>query len=171
MSRTAQLALDLADVSLDYHPGWPALSDIDGHLSVSDVKVAATIHSAKVLDSRVEQTIIKVTPRTLGQGSLLQVNGQINGLASDGIRVLREGQLRQYLGSSMDSWLMQGDMQARLDLDIPLGIDDDAVGEEPPADSRQQVDVDLRVPLLQLQNLNLVVTDLQGQISYNNTRQ
>jgi uncharacterized protein (TIGR02099 family) len=166
LARTAQLSLDMTGVSLDYNSGWPALSEIDGQLSVSDVHVNACVRSAKVLDSRVEQAVIKVNPRTLGAGSLLQVDGQISGLASDGIRALREGQLRQYLGSSMDSWLMQGEMLARLDLDIPIGI---GAPDERPADARQQVDVELQAPLFELQNLNLRVTDLRGQISYNST--
>lgn len=163
-ARTAQLALNLNGVALDYHPGWPALSEVNGQLSVSDVHVDARVDSAKVLDSRVEHGVIKVNPRVQGRGSLLQVDGQISGLASDGIRVLREGQLRQYLGSSMDSWSMQGDMLARLDLDIPLGS-----GEDKPADARQQVDVDLQAPLFELQNLNLSVNDLRGHIGYNST--
>lgn len=161
-ARTAQLTLDLNGVALDYHPGWPALSEVSGQLSVSDVHVIADVNSAKVLDSQVKQALIKVTPRAQGRGSLLQVNGEISGLASDGIRVLREGQLRQYLGNSMDSWSMQGDMLARLDLDIPLGT-----GEEKPADAHQQVDVELQAPLFELQNLNLSARDLTGHISYN----
>lgn len=162
-ARTVQLALDLEDFKLDYHPGWPALSNIDGHLSVSDVQVNAQVASARVLDSRVEQASIQVNPRAKGRGSLLQVQGQVSGAASDGIRVLREGQLRQYLGNSMDSWSMHGAMHARLDLDIPLGT-----GEKNPVDARQQVSVALEAPLFELQNLNLSVNDLRGEISYNN---
>lgn len=160
-ARTAQLYLDLKGASLNYHPGWPALTEVDGRLLVSDVHVQASVTSAKVLDSHVEHALVRVNPRLQGRGSLLQVDGQISGLASDGIRVLREGQLRQYLGSSMDSWFMQGAMLARLDLDIPLGT-----GEDKPLDAHQQVDVDLQAPLFELQNLNLSVNELSGQIRY-----
>nr|WP_324258317.1 YhdP family protein [Cellvibrio fontiphilus] len=162
MARTAQLALDLEGVSLDYHPGWPALRDVKGQLSVSDVHVTALVSSARLLESQIAQAGIRVSPRAQGRGSLLQVSGEVTGPAADGIKVLREGQMRQYLGSSLDSWSMQGDMLARLDLDIPLGS-----GEQKPADARQQVDVDLQVPLFELQNLNLSVGELSGNISYN----
>lgn len=163
LARTAQLALDLEGVALDYHPGWPALTGVAGQLSVSDVHVAAEVSSAKLLESEVGQASIRVNPRSSGPGSLLQVRGEVKGPAADGIRVLREGQMRQYLGSSLDSWSMLGDMLARLDLDIPLGS-----GEQQPVDARQQVDVDLQVPLFELQNLNLSVSELTGNISYNN---
>ncbi len=162
MARTFQLYLDLQQAALDYHPGWPALTNMDGRLLVSDAHIAASVSAAKVFDSKVEHAEVRVNPRAGKAGSLLQVKGQIAGLASDGIRVLREGEMRKYMGSSLDSWSMQGDMVARLDLDIPIGT-----GEQNAKDHRQQVDVDLKSPLFELQNLNLSVTDLSGHISYN----
>lgn len=162
MARTFQLYLDLQKASLNYHPGWPALTKMNGRLLVSDAHIAASVSAANVFDSKVEQAEVRVNPRAGNAGSLLQVKGQIAGLASDGIRVLREGELRKYMGSSLDSWTMQGDMVARLDLDIPIGT-----GEENAKGHRQQVDIDLKSPLFELQNLNLSVTDLSGHISYN----
>lgn len=161
MARTYQLYLDIKDAELNYHPGWPALTQLDGRLLVGDMDIAASVTDAGIYTSRVKQAEVRVNPRTKGKGSLLQVNGQIAGAASDGIRVLREGMLRQYLGSSMDSWSMQGEMQAQLDLDIPIGT-----GEEKPAGAHQQVSVDLQVPQFELQNLNLVANELSGHINY-----
>lgn len=162
MARTFQLYLDLQSAALNYHPGWPALTDLHGRLLVSDAHIAASVTSANVFDSKVEQAEVRVNPRAGKTGSLLQIKGQIAGLASDGIRVLREGELRKYMGSSLDSWSMQGEMRARLDLDIPIGT-----GEQNAKGHRQQVDIDLKSPLFELQNLNLSVTDLSGHISYN----
>lgn len=162
MARTYQLYLDLEDAQLDYNPGWPALTQLDGRLLVSDAQVAASVESAGIFNSRITQAEVRVNPRTQGRGSLLQVTGKIQGDASDGIRVLREGMLRQYLGSSMDSWFMQGDMQASLDLDIPIGT-----GESKPEGMHQLVEVELNVPRFELQNLNLRFDDLLGRISYN----
>lgn len=162
MARTYQLYLELDKAKLNYHPGWPGLEDLKGRLLVSDAQVSASVSSAKLLDSLVENAEVRVNPRPNKRGSLLQVQGQIRGPASDGIRVLREGEMRKYMGASLDSWAMQGDMVARLDLDIPIGT-----GESKPSGHRQQVDVSLQSPLFELQNLNLSVTDLSGRISYN----
>jgi len=162
LARTYQLYLDIKDAELNYHPGWPALTELDGRLLVSDAQVLASVTDAGLFTSRVKQAEVRVNPRAEGKGSLLEVNGEITGAASDGIRVLREGMLRQYLGSSMDSWLMQGDMQTRLDLDIPIGT-----GEAKPAGMYQQVDVALNAPRFELQNLNLALDELTGHISYN----
>ncbi|MEN0035615.1 MAG: AsmA-like C-terminal region-containing protein [Cellvibrio sp.] len=162
MARTYQLYLDIEDAELNYHPGWPALTQLDGLLLVGDMNIAASVTDAGIYTSRVKHAEVRVNPRAKGKGSLLKVDSEITGAASDGIRVLREGMLRQYLGSSMDSWSMQGEMQARLDLDIPIGT-----GEEKPAGAHQQVSVDLQVPQFELQNLNLVAHELTGHINYN----
>lgn len=162
MARSFQLYLDLQRARLDYHPGWPALTGLDGRLLVSDGQIAASVTAANVFASNVEQAEVRVNPRSGQAGSLLQIKAQIAGPASDGIRVLREGELRKYMGSSLDSWNMRGEMRARLDLDIPIGT-----GGQNVQGHRQQVDVDLKSPLFELQNLNLSVTDLSGHISYN----
>lgn len=163
MARTFQLYLDLEQASLDYHPGWPSLQQVDGRLLIVDGRVAASVDSARVLDSKLRSARLLVSPRTTGRGSLLQVQGQVKGPASDGIRVLREGEMRKYLGSALDTWTMQGEMQAQLELDIPLGT-----GEDKPNGHRQKVAVDLQAPLFELQNLNLSVSELSGHISYDN---
>ncbi|HTF94703.1 MAG TPA: AsmA-like C-terminal region-containing protein [Cellvibrio sp.] len=162
MARTYQLYLNLEQTSLNYHPGWPALAELDGRLLITDAQVAASVSAAKVFESQLTQAEVRANPLAQGRGSLLQIKGQIKGPASDGIRVLREGEMRKYMGASLDSWAMQGQMNAQLDLDIPIGT-----GEEKSVGHRQQVDVDLQAPLFELQNLNLSVTDLSGRISYN----
>lgn len=160
MARSYQLYLDIQDAELNYHPGWPALSQLDGRLLLNDAQVKASVTDAGVYGSRVQWAEVEANPRA-GGGTLLEVDGNIVGAASDGIRVLREGMLRQYLGNSVDSWFVQGEMQARLDLDIPIGT-----GQQKPADGRQHVDVDLKAQHFELQNLNLAVDDLVGRISY-----
>lgn len=161
MARTFQLYLDIEDAALNYHPGWPALTQLDGRLLVNDTHIAASVTEAGIHTSRVKQTEVRVSPRSDGKGSLLEVNGSISGAASDGIRVLREGMLREYLGGGMDSWNLQGEMQAQLDLAIPIGT-----GDEKPTGAHQRVTVDLQVPHFSVENLDLQVKDLAGRINY-----
>lgn len=164
-ARSFDLYLDLDNCRLDYSEGWPALTDLRGKLLVSNADVRASIASARLLDSQVGRTELQVHPRTQGAGSLLQVNGQVQGAALDAMQVLRGGALRQHIGSSLDSWTLDGSMRARVDLDIPLGS-----GEAHPRDMRQQVDVDLLVPEFALHNLKLNGRQLSGRISYSSTQ-
>jgi uncharacterized protein YhdP len=165
MARTYQLYLDVEDAELNYHPGWPALTQLDGRILISDAHVSASVTKAGILASRIKRAEVRVAPLPDGKGSILQVKGDLEGVASDGVRVLREGMLRQYIGSSMDSWAMQGDMQASLDLTIPLGKGGLTAGG-----GHQQVDVELQVPRFDMQNLNLTLNDLNGHITYNSDK-
>jgi len=161
MARTHQLYLDVQNAALNYHPGWPSLTQVSGRLLVKDATVLASIDSAKAYDSRVEYAEVESNPRSDAPGSLLKITGSIQGPASDGIRVLRESVLRQYIGSNMDSWFLIGDMHAGLDLAIPIGT-----GEEKPQGAYQQVNIDLKAPSFELQNLNLQLSDVAGRIRY-----
>ncbi len=81
MARTYQLYLDIEDAELNYHPGWPALTQLDGRLLVSDLQVLASVTDAGIYTSRVKQAEVRVNPRAQGKGSLLDVDGEITGVA------------------------------------------------------------------------------------------
>lgn len=161
MARSYQLYLDLEKASLDYHVGWPAIRDLNGRILITDAQIGASVASARLLDSSIENAQVRVTPGKPGHGSLLEIDGNIQGPAGDGIRVLREGEMRKFMGAALDSWEMQGSMQGRLELDIPLGGAGDKLGGH-----RQIIDVNLQAPRFELQNLNLSATDVSGRIRY-----
>src|SRR5690606_35445078 len=93
-----------------------------------------------------------------GEGSLLRVKGAVSGIASDGLRALREGQLRQYIGDAMDRWDIAGEMLAHLDIAVPLGGSG--------AGAYQRVDVDLEAPELNMPDYELGLQMVHGRITY-----
>ncbi len=162
-ARSYQLQMDLDNAQLNYHPEWPALKNVSGDLRLDDAQVYANIKTAKVFDSNIEQAQVEMHPKVGGKGSMLSIKTQMQGSASDGLRVLREGALRRYLGNSMDSWFMFGNIQTQLDLVLPIGTGD-AHG------AYQQVDIAIDSPVFEMQNLNLQAKDIKGHVSYNNTK-
>ena len=161
-ARSHQLYMDIAHATLNYHPEWPALDQIDGRLLVSDDDIHASVDKAKLFDSDVRPTYVNASPNPDGHGSLLRVQGTVDGGAKDGMRVLRESMLHRYIGSSMDSWTLDGDMRTRLDIAVPL----DRLG----TGAKQQVDIDLQAPHFEMANLKLALTNVSGQISFNDQR-
>lgn len=159
MARSHQLYLDIEHAELNYHAGWPGVRDIKGKLLVNDNEVEAQIDDGKLFSSVLRNTLIHSSPNPDGEGALLTVKGNVKGPAGDGLRVLRESQLRKAIGSNMDQWTMDGDMQTRIDIAVPL-----APGAK---GARQQVDVELTDSKLDFNNLNLNLTDLSGRIGYN----
>ena len=159
-ARSHQLFVDVNHAQLNYHPEWPALSDINGRLLVNDEKVDASVDSAKLFSSDVGPTQISVHPNPIaGHGALLSVKGTVDGTAYDGLRVLRESMLRQYIGANMDSWKLTGNMHTQVNIAVPL--------EQGAPGASQQIDIDLVAPLFEIGNLKLSMRDINGHISYN----
>lgn len=164
-SHSLDVYLDLVHSHLNYHPEWPALDNLSGRLLISNAVVKAEVSKARIYDSQVEKAQILITPYQQGKGSLLTVKGNIQGGAEDGMRVLREGMLRRYIGSNMDAWFLMGDLKTSVEMSMPLGADTAHAN-----DIYQQVDADVSAPLFELQNLNLEVKNLQGRITYNSKK-
>lgn len=158
-ARSHQLFLDINHAQLNYHPEWPALSELNGRLLVDNDVVSASVDSAKLFASDVAPTEIQVSPNPDGQGSLLQVNGRVSGSAGDGLRVLRESMLHRYIGSSLDSWVLDGQMQTQVNIAVPL--ERDGTG------ATQQIDIDLDASSFVMTNLRLPVQNIKGHISFN----
>lgn len=156
--RTVQVAVDMQGAGLDYHPRWPQLNNIDGLLLIDDTDVNVDVASAQLHDSTLTNTLVAVTPNTVGSGLLLGVKSQLQGPASDGLRVLRESMLRDTLGEGFDSWNLIGNMSTDLTLSIPL------TPGQPGA--KQKVDVALSDASLQMAALELNFDQLNGLIRF-----
>ncbi len=158
-ARTHQLYLDVNHAELQYHPDWPRLHAINGRVLVDGENVTATLDNAKLFASDVGPTQVSVRPNSLGEGTLLQVDGNVKGAASDGLRILRESMLRQYIGANMDTWQLEGALQTQVNISVPL--------TQGAPGAAQQVDIDLQSPFFALGNLKLSARDITGRISYN----
>ena len=103
-----------------YHPDWPELNDAHGRLVVDDGDVHARIERAQMYNSDVTDIRLTLADNPSDAGKLLQINGAIDGIASDGLRILRQSVLRRFVGNQMDSWYLHGDLTGVIDLAIPL---------------------------------------------------
>ncbi len=159
--RAMQLYLDIDNASLNYHAEWPPLAEVDAVVNMNDGEVDVSVAGASLLGARLGPTLVAVAPNPMGQGSLLGVKGTLSGDAGDGLRLLREGQLRRHLGDSFDRWRMRGRMRADITLSLPL------VADEP--GELHQVRVDLADTELTMDDLDLSFEKLQGRLNYSST--
>lgn len=157
-SHNVALKLDMANASFHYHDSWPEVHDIQGQILVDNTNVYAQIESARLYNSQVTGAQITLSDNPEDEGKLLRVRGAIDGIASDGLRVLRQTVLRQFVGSQMDSWFLHGDMQAAIDIDVPLKAD--AKG------ARHSVILDVDASSFDLDNLALSLDEFKGRIRY-----
>jgi len=163
-ARSFQLDMNLDNASLRYHPEWPALTKISGHMLLDNGELFSKIDKAQIFNTNIEHASVELHPKKDHIGSLLRVKADMTGSASDGLRALREGALRHYIGNSMDSWFLNGNIQTQVNLVVPIGtkhMEDDAY---------QQVNIDINASNFEMRNLNLDLKNLTGQISFNNKK-
>ncbi|HEY8570773.1 YhdP family protein [Microbulbifer sp.] len=154
--QTVQLQADITGSSLKYAPGWPAAENVDGHLGINDRDVLVAAPRARLWHVDGANVAVRVSPQQTG--SRLDVRAELAGPAADGLKLLRESPLRDKLGSAFDSWKLGGDMQGTLRIVQPLGGADFAPS--------QQIDLQLSDAQLTLQNLNLDIEHLNGNVRY-----
>ncbi len=159
-TRSVQVGLNVASAQLRYDPKWPVLNDFDGYVEVDTPLVDGWIDRGAFLDTALKPSYVHVETHPSGRGSLLSVLAEVEGEASSGLTVLTQTPIRDALGDSFDSWQLQGALNARVDLAIPLqaGLDG----------HRQQVDVAFSNTHLSMNDLKLDFTDLNGELSFNN---
>lgn len=158
MARTHQLRLNFENTRLEYHPDWPQLTGVGGRLWLDDVELDATLNRGEIYNSQIETAQIHMGPNPEGQGPLLSIDGQVDGIASDGLRLLRESALNRFIGDNMDTWYAHGDLKANLSLAMPL------VEGEP--GRNEQMTLNLNAPIVAMDNFNLEMRELKGEIRY-----
>ncbi|MDO3388358.1 AsmA-like C-terminal region-containing protein [Gilvimarinus sp. SDUM040013] len=152
------LDLDVSAASFDYHENWPQVHDVTGRLVVDNNDVHARIETARIYNSEVADARVTLTGNPDDRGAILEVSGLVDGIASDGLRVLRQSVLRKFVGEQMDTWFLHGDLQAAIDIAVPL-----VEGAE---GSRHSVVLDVNASSFDLDNLALELDDFSGRISY-----
>lgn len=118
--RTVQLAVEIADTRLDYHPGWPAIEGLDGVLLLDDTDVSVWAENARLHNTVVHQLSAEawMDPSHKMQ---LAIDSNLRGPAADGLAVLNHSPLRQYVKDAFADWQLAGGLDTELQLLIALG--------------------------------------------------
>ncbi len=153
--RTIQVYARVRDGELRYQPGWPALKSLDGLLTVDDGRVDAWLEEAEAGAMAVGRA--GVTVRPADGGALLRVAAGASGDLGDGLTILRDSPVAERMGrfARLDA---AGPADIDLDLTIPLAE---------PERGRYRVTTKLRGISLAVPDVALDVTDLRGQLGWN----
>ena len=117
--RTVQLAFNVADTQLRYHPQWPPVLVEKGVVLIDDSNVSVWAERASLYDSRVDD--LSVETRLNSAGDLtLDLQGTIQGPVSDGFRVLNESPLAHIVGPTFSAWTAAGNLETELQLQMNL---------------------------------------------------
>lgn len=158
--RTVQLAFNVSDTQLNYHPQWPGVLVGAGQVLIDDAAVSVWSDDASLYDSQVKNMSVEL--RADGQGDLqLAINGQLQGPAQDGLRVVNESALSTTIGKTFSKWNASGKLEA--DLSVLLNL---SKQKAPPV-----VDVITRWENVSLNIVpgNLQLEELFGDFGYSST--
>lgn len=116
---TLQLALEVRDAALSYHPDWPAVRDATGRVLVDDDRVGVELDTGRMLQSTLGSTRVELLLGHPG-GTRLRALGELQGGLDDGLRVLNNAPLAKATGRALQNWRGSGGMVLDLALDMPL---------------------------------------------------
>lgn len=158
--RTIQLAFNVADTQLSYHPQWPPVLVNEGIVLIDDGNVSVWADRASLFDSTVQNLSVETRLNKAGN-IMLGVRCSMRGPAADGFRVLNESPLAEIVGPTFADWKASGTLDTALQLQMNLSDKTD-----PP-----QVDVQTRWHDLDLLVLpgNLPLQAVNGEFNYSTT--
>jgi uncharacterized protein (TIGR02099 family) len=158
---TVQLAFNVTDTDLTYHPGWPPVLVREGIVLIDDSAVSVWANRAELFESSVESLSVETWLNAQGQITLA-LDGSVSGPAADGLRVLNESPLAKLVGSAFADWAVEGRLET--DLELLMNLTNKSVAPRVEVETRWH-DVDLTV-----RPGNLQIQGVSGEFDYSTSR-
>jgi len=117
-ARSISLFFKVRDADLDFQPGWPQLTQVDGDVFIDDHGVRIKASTGQMLNTKVSDVLVDIPHVPAGEHSHLLVDGDFDGTLADGVKILQEAPIGT--GPTFAGWEGEGDLQGSLKLDIPL---------------------------------------------------
>jgi len=112
----------LANGSVDYDPKWPKASGLAAEFTVEGEQFKATIHQGDLGDARVAHGEV-ATDHASNGNLLLDIRATIDAPLQAAVDILAASPLRSRVSALHQHWQFGGDIQANLDLAVPLSAD------------------------------------------------
>ena len=157
--RSISLFFKVHDAELAFQPGWPHLTKVNGDVFIEDSGVRIVASKGQLLDTRVRDVFVNIPHVASGEHSHMFIDGQFAGGLGDGVKILQEAPIGT--GSTFAGWQGEGDLQGKLNLDIPL-----VKGDTP----KIQVDFKTDKARLKLSEPALELTQLKGDFRFDSSK-
>ena len=111
------MSLKLANASLDYVPGWPALSELNGQVDIRGRDLSVNVNTGRVMDGTISRAVASIPEL---HKPVLSVDADLDLDLTDLDRLLAESPLKTKTGEVASQLLMRGPAKANLQLTIPF---------------------------------------------------
>lgn len=113
-----QVLFDTEAVDLNYMPEWPPVEQAQAQIHFLNNSLDIQIREAMLLQSQINRA--KVAIKNLAHGSPVLIQGQIQGPASDGLKILGDTPLSKQFAPLVETVTMEGPATVDLNLAVPL---------------------------------------------------
>ncbi|MGY2290487.1 YhdP family protein [Pseudomonas sp. SDO528_S397] len=158
-ARNISLFFKVHDAELAFQPGWPHVSKVSGEVFVEESGVRILASKGQLLDTKVKDVYVNVPHAPSDKDSHLLLTGSFAGGLGDGLKILQEAPIGT--ASTFAGWKGEGDLQGKLDLDIPLSKG---------ADPKVVVDFKTDKARLQLADPVLDLNQLKGNFRFDTAK-
>jgi uncharacterized protein (TIGR02099 family) len=158
--RTVQLAFNVTDTEVNYHPRWPPVSVKQGIILIDDSDVSVWANRAQLYQSEIEQLSVEAWLEPDAQ-VMLAVDAAMRGPAADGLEILNGSPIDDIVSGTFQDWSLEGGLEVDLQLEMNLSNKATPPGIE--VATRWQ-DVAMHI-----QPGNLPVGNISGDFSYSST--
>ncbi|HQO28401.1 MAG TPA: YhdP family protein [Accumulibacter sp.] len=152
------------DVTLDYGPGWPIITGINGDLRFAGAGMTVDARSGMILGARLSKTRVEI-PDFDAPVSMLHVKGHAEGETAEFLKFIKQSPVAEQIDHFTDRMSAVGPGRLAIGLTIPLQEarlgESQVDGDFTILDNELQVDADLP-PLKQIRgNLHFTAKELR----------
>jgi uncharacterized protein (TIGR02099 family) len=156
-TKTFQSFYVLENGELEFSDQWPRLQQLSAAVTTSDNDIDIEVLSGGSLELEMGAAVGLIR-RNEANETWLTINGQAAGATNAGLDYLQAAPLNEALKSTFADWQAEGDFSAGIEVLVPLNIP----GRQPDI----RLEMLLERNQLQIQNLDLAVTELTGPVIF-----
>ena len=156
--KTHSVYCKFEDAVLDYHADWPALEEFEGTVHAASHEVTIRGATGRIFGAALTDIDMTI-PLPLGGADRVLIEGAAKGGVADALRILDETPLAEKTDNISADWSGEGEMLARLSLDVPIGP---RTGQE----VGTQVSASFSDATLHMRDLDLKAVGLEGTGAY-----
>ena len=114
-----QLALELSDAAVDYHPDWPPASGLRARVAMDGPRARVQADEGEVLGARLREALVDVD--MAASARRLRVGGRVEADLGQVLELVNGSPLAAITKGALREWRGSGPTSVDLDLDLPLG--------------------------------------------------
>jgi len=159
--RNIQTFYHVEDASLRYLNDWPVLENTNAFVSVDNNDVDVSSDTAEIAGMKLDMTRAEIRPINGAAGSWLTIETHSTTPGNVGLDFVRQSPTRDTVGSYLDNWLLDGELELDVRLGIPLnnsGLENDI-----------QVTAIALGNTLEIPEYDLSFSGIRGPLNFSNT--